>query len=247
MQKETDFGFKKVDPNKKTEMVKEVFDSVASKYDLMNDLMSLGVHRLWKSYAIGALRLKAGQSVLDLAGGTGDLTQAIHKQIGKQGHVVLSDINHNMLHHGYLRLVDKGLIEGINLATANAEHLPFNNNIFDRIIIGFGLRNVTDKFAALQEMYRVLSPGGQTMVLEFSHPTNALLSSIYDQYSFKILPKLGEIIAKDKESYQYLAESIRMHPDQDGLKNLMLSAGFDECKVTNLTGGIVAIHQGYKY
>ena len=247
MDTKTHFGYQQVSPEEKTRKVKAVFDSVSKNYDLMNDLMSLGVHRLWKRYAIGCLRLQPGFYVLDLAGGTGDLTQAIHQKVGVKGKVILSDINVSMLKCGQNRLINKGLVHGIDIICANAQNLPFPDAHFDRVIIGFGLRNVTDKLAALKEMQRVLKPGGHALVLEFSHPTSPVLSSLYDQYSFKILPKLGEWVAKDAESYRYLAESIRMHPDQEGLKHLMQCAKFDEVKVTNLTGGVVAIHQGFVY
>lgn len=252
MDETTHFGFTKVSPEEKTKKVKGVFNAVALKYDLMNDLMSLGLHRLWKRYAISALRIKAGHQILDLAGGTADLTKLILqksklKEFEPPCHVMISDINSAMLAQGICNLADAGLVDNVDVICNDAEQLPFDDHFFDRIIIGFGLRNVTNKFNALKEMYRTLKAGGQAMILEFSHPTHPLLASIYDQYSFKILPKLGEIIAKDKDAYQYLAESIRMHPDQEGLKHLIQKAGFDECKVTNLLGGIVAIHQGFKY
>lgn len=242
----THFGFQEIPVTEKTEKVAGVFHSVAGKYDLMNDLMSLGVHRLWKKHAINALELHPGQTVLDLAGGTGDLSMLISSRVGAEGKIILADINASMLAQGRDRLLNKGL-QNISIVQANAECLPFADDSFDRIIMGFGLRNVTDKDAALRSMFRVLKPGGRCMVLEFSKPTFGWLRTLYDQYSFKLLPKLGEWIAKDAASYQYLAESIRMHPDQETLKNMMKTAGFENCTVSNLSGGIVAIHAGFKF
>ncbi len=247
MNQKTDFGYTTVDVAQKQKLVENVFDSVASKYDIMNDAMSLGVHRLWKRHAIALLQVREGMQVLDLAGGTGDLTCLMAPLVTESGHITLSDINASMLHEGKNRLIDKGIIGNIDIVLANAESLPFPDNHFDRIIMGFGLRNVTHKDKALQSIYRTLKPGGRMIILEFSHPTNALFSKIYDAYSFHVLPKLGSLIAKDSASYQYLAESIRMHPNQETLKGMILQAGFDKCEIHNLTGGVVAIHKGIKY
>lgn len=244
---QTHFGFETVDADEKSKRVADVFHSVAGKYDLMNDLMSLGIHRLWKKIAIDLLRVQPHHRVLDLAGGTGDLTLQIHKQLSDRGEIILSDINESMLQAGKNRLIDRGCIRQIDFVLADAEKLPFETNYFDRIIIGFGLRNVTDKDAALRSMYRVLKPGGMALILEFSKPNFPGLQPIYDAYSFHILPKLGKLILNDENSYRYLAESIRMHPDAATLKNMMESAAFEDCDVHTLTGGIVAIHRGHKY
>lgn len=243
----TDFGYQKVSITEKTQKVAEVFRSVAGKYDIMNDVMSLGIHRWWKHYAIELANIHAGQVVLDLAGGTGDLAKKIAAKVGAEGLVVLADINEAMLNIGRDRLLDAGYVENVRFAQANAEQLPFADNTFDLITISFGLRNVTRKDVALRSMYRVLKPGGKLFVVEFSKPTNPLLNTIYDAYSFKLLPKLGKLIANDEASYQYLAESIRKHPDQETLKNMLVEAGFENCDYHNLTGGIVALHRGYKY
>lgn len=245
--KTTDFGFETINAEKKAGKVSEIFSSVAKKYDLMNDLMSLGVHRLWKRYAVALCQLKPGHKVLDIAGGTGDLSNLIAPKIMPNGHIVLSDINNDMLSIGRDRMLDSGFFNSTNVVQTNAEMLSFANNSFDRIIIGFGLRNVTDKLKALQSMYRCLKPGGHLVVLEFSKPVLPLLDKVYDAYSFSILPWLGKLIANDKQSYQYLVESIRMHPSQEDLKALILEAGFDVCKYQNLSGGIVATHRGTKY
>lgn len=247
MKKTTDFGFKQVDSNEKQKLVNEVFDSVANRYDLMNDLMSCGVHRLWKRLAISHCQIRPQHHVLDVATGSGDLACLIAPRLSQQGSLTLSDINANMLQLAKNRLIDKGYIQNIDFAQANAECLPFKDNTFDRVIISFGLRNVTHKAHALQSFYRVLKPGGRLIVLEFSHTTIPGLSHLYDAYSFHILPLIGKWVANDSESYRYLAESIRMHPDQEILKALMLEAGFDSCEHHNLTGGIVAIHKGLKY
>lgn len=243
----THFGFTEVDVNEKANRVAGVFHSVAEKYDIMNDLMSLGIHRLWKKFAIDLLGVHRGQVVLDIAGGTGDLSAAISQKIGDTGLVILSDINSSMLSVGRDRMIDKGIFNNITYAQANAEILPFADNTFDRLIIGFGLRNVTDKDAALRSMFRVLKPGGRALILEFSKPTMPGLKPIYDAYSFKILPWLGKKILNDADSYQYLAESIRMHPDQKTLQNMMQNAGFEKCDYHNLSGGIVAVHRGFKF
>lgn len=243
----THFGFEQVSVNDKTNRVKEVFHSVAEKYDLMNDLMSLGIHRLWKHFAINLCAIKPGQTVLDLAGGTGDLTAKLSPLVGANGKVVLADINHAMLEVGRKRLLDKGIYSNIEISQANAEELPFADNSFDCIIIGFGLRNVTDKDKALRSMFSKLKPGGRAIILEFSHTKVPGLKTLYDAYSFKLLPKLGKAIANDEDSYRYLAESIRMHPDQETLKQMMQQAGFEDCDYHNLTGGIVALHRGFKY
>lgn len=246
-QKTTHFGYQEVPWQEKVEKVGEVFSSVANHYDLMNDLMSFGIHRLWKRYAISLSAVKSGESVLDLAGGTGDLTYHFAQQVGSEGSVVLADINSSMLRLGRDRLIDQGILSQVNYAQVNAENLPFQDNSFDCVSIAFGLRNVTDKNAALASMFHVLKPGGRVIILEFSKPIFPLLNTMYDIYSFSILPKLGEIIAKDAESYRYLAESIRMHPDQESLKKMIQEAGFEDVEYQNLSGGIVAIHRAYKY
>jgi demethylmenaquinone methyltransferase/2-methoxy-6-polyprenyl-1,4-benzoquinol methylase len=241
----THFGYQDVPVDDKADLVKGVFDSVASRYDVMNDLMSAGMHRLWKRYTIQHANARPGHAVLDLAGGTGDLAREFARIVGERGHVVLADINAAMLEHGRRRLVDAGVAGNVELAQVNAEELPFADNTFDRITIAFGLRNVTDKEAALAEMRRVLKPGGKALILEFSRPSSAIKPA-YDLYSFKVLPLLGRLIAKDPDSYQYLAESIRMHPDQETLLGMMQDAGFERCRYNNLTAGIVALHTGYK-
>ncbi len=244
--KTTHFGFEEVAWQDKARRVRGVFDSVAPKYDLMNDLMSGGLHRIWKSFALSQTYLRPGQKALDVAGGTGDLTRGMAEQVGEQGLVVLSDINGSMLSHGRDRLIDAGIVQGVDYVQANAECLPFADSTFDCVTIGFGLRNVTDKDAALRSMYRVLKPGGQLLILEFSHPTAPGLKPLYDTYSFKVLPILGRLVANDEGSYRYLAESIRKHPDQETLLTMLKSAGFDQCRYHNLSGGIVALHRGYK-
>lgn len=245
-EKTTHFGYQNVPVHEKTKRVRHVFDSVSEQYDLMNDLMSLGIHRLWKRVAIGLSNVRAGNRVLDLAGGTGDLTALYARRVGPSGEVVLADINASMLRAGRDRLIDKGVVSNIRYAQVNAEALPFDNNRFDCVTIGFGLRNVTAKDAALRSMLRVLKPGGRVTILEFSHPQGKLINKAYDLYSFKILPFLGKVIANDAESYRYLAESIRMHPKQEELKRMMEAAGFERCEYFNLTQGIVAVHRGYK-
>jgi demethylmenaquinone methyltransferase/2-methoxy-6-polyprenyl-1,4-benzoquinol methylase len=242
----THFGFKQVDADKKADLVADVFSSVASKYDVMNDVMSFGIHRLWKKIAMSHTGLKKGQRALDVAGGTGDLTVYMSKQVGSTGEVVISDINPDMLEQGRRRLIDKGVAGNVSFVEANAEDLPFEDNSFNCITIAFGLRNVTDKDKALRSMYRVLKPGGRLLVLEFSKPVLPGLNSVYDFYSFKLLPLMGKVIANDADSYQYLAESIRMHPDQATLKVMMEQAGFERCTYHNMSGGIVAVHNGFK-
>lgn len=243
----THFGYQQVDADDKAKMVRGVFDSVAQKYDIMNDVMSMGVHRLWKRFTIDLAAVKRGEMVLDLAGGTGDLTREFAKRVGPDSKVVLSDINAEMLKVGRSKLANKGVVGNVEYVQANAECLPFASNTFDCITIAFGLRNVTDKDKALRSMYRVLKPGGRLLVLEFSKPTAPGLESFYDQYSFKLLPLMGKLVANDAESYQYLAESIRMHPDQETLLGMLQTAGFDNASYTNLTGGIVAVHRGFKF
>lgn len=242
----THFGYQQVPVQDKARRVAEVFHSVAGKYDLMNDVMSMGVHRLWKRFAIDLAAVRPGQRILDLAGGTGDLAARMARQTGPSGEVVLADINESMLRQGRLRLTDEGIVSNVRYVQGNAECLPFPDNHFDLITMAFGLRNVTDKDAALRSMYRVLKPGGRLLVLEFSKPTTAALSSVYDTYSFKLLPFMGKVIANDADSYRYLAESIRMHPDQETLRQMFAGAGFERCDYFNLTGGIVALHRGYK-
>ncbi len=244
---QTHFGFKQVNTEDKSNLVREVFQSVAPKYDLMNDLMSFGQHRLWKRFTIAQAAIKPGQKILDVASGTGDLAMAFAKLVGANGKVVMTDINEAMLNTGRDRLMDAGVIGNIDFVIADAESLPFATNDFDLVTIAFGLRNVTDKLTALKSMYRVLKPGGKLLVLEFSKPSTAILGKFYDFYSFNVIPKIGALVANDRDSYQYLVESIRMHPDQESMKNMMQEAGFEEVQYFNLCGGIVALHQGYKY
>jgi len=241
----THFGYRDVAVADKARMVHDVFDSVAGKYDLMNDLMSLGVHRLWKRHFIAISGIQPGQRVLDLAGGTGDIAALMSQQVGVQGSVVLSDINDAMLTVGRQRMEDRGLVGNIEYSLANAEQLPFADAEFDAVTIAFGLRNVTDQPAALQEMFRVLKPGGRAMILEFSKVRFEGLKKIYDTYSFGILPRLGKLITNDEDSYRYLAESIRKHPGQEELAGMLEEAGFSSVTYRNMTGGIVAIHSGY--
>ena len=242
----TDFGFKRVARDAKADMVRGVFDSVASSYDLMNDLMSGGIHRLWKRFTIELSAARPGQTVLDIAGGTGDLAARFSRLVGPGGKVILGDINAAMLEVGRDRLIDKGAAGNIDVVQADAQALPFEDNSIDCITIAFGLRNVTDKDMAFRSMLRVLRPGGRLLVLEFSKPTSPLLGKVYDQYSFQILPAMGRLIAQDADSYRYLAESIRKHPDQETLLDMMRDAGFAECQYQNMTGGIVAVHRGLK-
>ena len=243
----THFGYQTVPASEKVRKVAGVFDSVADKYDVMNDLMSLGVHRLWKRFAISLTGLRPGDQALDLAGGTGDLTSRMLPLVGPKGGVVLSDINANMLGEGRKRLIDDGVIGTVRYVQADAEQLPFPDNTFHCITIGFGLRNVTRKERALAAMYHALKPGGRVIILEFSQPVAPGLKPVYDLYSFAILPALGQLVANDAASYRYLAESIRMHPDQETLLQMMEAAGFERCQYFNLSGGIVAVHRGYKF
>jgi demethylmenaquinone methyltransferase/2-methoxy-6-polyprenyl-1,4-benzoquinol methylase len=241
----THFGFREVPVGDKKKLVGEVFSSVAGKYDLMNDLMSLGVHRVWKRYFVATSGVKRGDRVLDLAGGTGDIAALLQPRVGDEGEVVLGDINAAMLGVGRDRLTDRGLVRGLRYVQMNAEALPFPDRSFDLVTIAFGLRNVTDKPAALQEMRRVLKVGGRALVLEFSQVQPNWFKPVYDFHSFKVLPALGELFAKDSASYKYLAESIRKHPGQEELQAMMSAAGFERCSYRNLSGGIVAIHSGY--
>ena len=240
----THFGFQQVDEKEKASQVAGVFHSVASKYDLMNDFMSFGLHRIWKAFTIGAANVFAGQRILDIAGGTGDLAFALSKKVGLTGEVWLSDINSSMLTVGRDRLIDQGSL--LPCVQLDAENIPFPDSYFDLVTVSFGLRNMTHKEIALKEMCRVIRPGGKTMILEFSKPVQ-ILQPIYDWYSFKVLPWLGKQVARDAASYQYLAESIRMHPDQEVLKQMMFDAGFDQVEVHRLSGGIVALHMAYKF
>lgn len=246
-EKTTHFGYQDVAWHEKAEKVAGVFHSVASSYDMMNDLMSLGIHRLWKRFALSISYVRPGEQVLDLAAGTGDLTSRFAQKVGPKGLVISSDINASMLQGGRDRLLDDGIHQNVRFVQADAQALPFPNNRFHCISIGFGLRNVTDKMAALRAMYAVLKPGGKVIILEFSKPLLPILQKAYDLYSFAVLPALGAFVADDAESYRYLAESIRMHPDQDTLKQMMQHAQFEDCRYTNLSGGIVAVHCGYKY
>lgn len=242
----THFGYEKVDVKDKAKRVAGVFHSVAAKYDIMNDVMSGGIHRIWKQFTIELSGVRPGHKVLDIAGGTGDLTKKFSRIVGPTGQVVLADINESMLNVGRDKLIDSGVAGNVVYTQADAQYLPFPENTFDCITIAFGLRNVTDKDLAIASMLRVLKPGGRLLILEFTKPQNTLVEKAYDFYSFKILPTMGQIIAQDADSYRYLAESIRMHPDQETLKSMMETAGFAQTKYHNMTGGIVALHTGIK-
>ena len=244
-QTKTNFGFKEVDANIKADLVGNVFDTVSKNYDLMNDLMSFGIHRLWKKVTIETSGIRDDFVVLDLAGGTGDMVKLMREKISDKGMLILSDINQSMLREGRDRLINEG-IEGIQTAQIDAQYLPFEDNTFDLITIAFGLRNVTNKEKALQSIHNALKPGGKLVVLEFSRPQNEVFREIYDLFSFEVIPKIGELIAQTEESYRYLAESIRMHPVQEELKKMMEDSGFTKCKFDNLTNGVVAIHSGQK-
>jgi demethylmenaquinone methyltransferase/2-methoxy-6-polyprenyl-1,4-benzoquinol methylase len=240
----THFGYEEVAWSDKAGRVRSVFDSVAERYDLMNDLMSLGTHRLWKRFAVDQSGLRAGQRALDVAAGTGDLARGYARQVGADGHVVVTDINARMLERGRECLLDAGVAGNVSYVQADAERLPFAQESFDCVSIGFGLRNVTDKSAALASMARLVKSAGRLLVLEFSQPTVPALRSLYDFYSFQILPRLGRLVVGDEDSYRYLAESIRMHPDQEQMRAMMKDAGLERCRYYNLSGGIVALHVG---
>lgn len=242
----THFGYRDVPVGEKQKLVGEVFSSVAGKYDLMNDAMSLGIHRLWKRFFVGTAQVRKGDRVLDLAGGTGDIAALLKDRVGETGELVLGDINGDMLRVGRDRMTDRGNVRGFEYVQCNAEALPFPDASFDLVTMAFGLRNVTDKDAALREIARVLKPGGQARVLEFSEVKAEWFKPLYDFHSFKVLPKLGSLFAGDAASYRYLAESIRKHPPQEALKAMMESAGLVRCSYRNLSAGIVAIHTGYK-
>lgn len=242
----THFGFEQVNIQDKSKHVASVFHSVAAKYDVMNDLMSAGVHRLWKRFTIESSAVRPGYNVLDIAGGTGDLSAKFSQLVGPSGQVILADINSSMLNVGRDKLINRGFVGNLHYVQADAQQLPFPENHFHCITIAFGLRNVTDKDEALRSMYRILKPGGRLLILEFSKPQNIALEKVYDTYSFNVLPLIGKLVADDADSYRYLAESIRMHPDQETLKNMVLNAGFHRCQYYNMTGGIVALHKGIK-
>ncbi len=244
--KTTHFGFRDVAIEDKQRLVGEVFSSVASKYDLMNDLMSLGVHRLWKQHFVASAGVAKGDHILDLAGGTGDIAALMHERVGDAGRIVVADINAQMLQVGKDRLTDRGIVRGVEFMQVNAEHLPFADQSFDLVTMAFGLRNVTEKQSALNEINRVLKVGGRALVLEFSQVQPEWFRPIYDFHSFKVLPALGKLFANDSASYQYLAESIRKHPPQKELLGMMETAGLERCSFRNLSAGIVAIHSGYK-
>lgn len=242
-----DFGFSKVAWEEKAQKVAEVFHSVADRYDVMNDLMSGGLHRLWKAFTLAASHVRPGQKVLDIAAGSGDLSAAFAKKVGSCGKVISLDINQSMLQVGRAQLLDRGIFNVVEFILADAEKLPLPDNHFDCVSIGFGLRNVTDKNTALAEMYRVLKPGGKALILEFSKPTSALLRQVVDWYTLNLIPKMGEFVVGDRDSYRYLAESIKMHPNQQTLATMMSRAGFEDVTYHNLTAGVVALHKGYKY
>lgn len=240
----TDFGYREVEPEEKTRLVNRVFSSVADRYDLMNDLMSVGIHRLWKRHFVAGCGLRRGERVLDLAGGTGDIAALARRRVGAQGEVLVGDINRDMLIAGRRRMDDRGLVDAFEWLQADAESLPFEDRRFDHVTIAFGLRNVTDKERALSEMHRVLKPGGRVHILEFSHVSPRPVARAYDLWSFGVLPRLGELVASDRDSYQYLAESIRRFPDQESLAGMLRDAGFERVRWENLSAGIAAIHRG---
>jgi demethylmenaquinone methyltransferase/2-methoxy-6-polyprenyl-1,4-benzoquinol methylase len=242
----THFGYREVPVTEKQKLVGEVFSSVAGKYDVMNDLMSFGVHRLWKRHFVATSGIRKGDRVLDLAGGTGDVAALLLPRVSDKGEVVVADINAEMLRVGRDRLLDRGLLQGLRWTQVNAEALPFPDESFDAVTIAFGLRNVTDKAKALGEMQRVLKPGGRALILEFSKVNQTWLAPLYDFHSFQVLPRIGKLVAHDENSYRYLAESIRKHPDQQTLKAMLETAGLRNVQVRNLSAGIVAIHRGYK-
>jgi len=246
-EKKTHFGFTSVKPEEKQAKVNAVFSKVASRYDLMNDVMSFGIHHFWKWLSIYTANIKPGAKILDLAAGSGDLSRLICQQHYPYLDLTLADINANMLQQGRMRMLNAGYFENIHFSQVNAEALPFADQIFDLSFMAFGLRNVTNQNNALKELCRITKPGGKICILEFSKAKHPILSKIYDWYSFQVIPKMGQMIANDQASYQYLVESIRMHPDQDKLKQMIFDAGFDKCEVTNLSGGIVALHVGYRY
>lgn len=245
--KDAYFGYQKVTSQEKTQRVTEVFESVAQRYDLMNDILSLGIHHLWKRFTIACSSVREGQTVLDLAGGSGDLTRLLASRVGPQGRVILADINEAMLNTGRRRLIDEGVMTQLSFLQANAEALPLADQSIDAIFIAFGLRNVTHQQEALNSMFRVCKPGGRIYILEFTLPTQPMIKSLYDWYSFQVLPKLGQWVAGDEESYRYLAESIRMHPHPDTMVNMLTQAGFEDARYTLLSAGIVALHTAYKY
>lgn len=246
MKNTTHFGFEEIPSEEKTYRVRQVFNSVAHQYDLMNDIMSAGLHRLWKRVAIESIAIRPEMQILDLAAGTGDLGRSMAKRAGSAGNVMLADINDQMLRIGRNRCINQGQLKGLTWCQCDAENLPYSEDSFDRVTIGFGLRNVTNKEIALKEMLRVLKPGGKALILEFSKPISSSLTQLYDIYSFSILPLMGQLITQDRDSYQYLAESIRKHPDQETLSQMMTDSGFTSISYQNLSGGIVAIHIGMK-
>ncbi len=241
------FGFRRVSPAEKTERVRAVFDSVAGRYDLMNDLMSLGAHRLWKKFALARTGLRPGATALDVAGGTGDLAVGMSRQVGRHGRILLTDINPSMLRLGRRRLLDTGSYANCRTICADATALPVAPAAFDCVSIGFGLRNVTGKSQALKSMARAIKPGGRLLVLEFSRPALGVLRRAYDRYSFSVIPALGRLVAGDADSYRYLVESIRVHPNQEALAEMMREAGFENVRWHNLSGGVVALHIGFRY
>ncbi len=246
IRKKTNFGYETVSPEEKTERVEKVFSSVASEYNLMNDIMSFGIHRLWKKFAVNSCGIKKNSRVLDLAGGTADITKLVHSRLSQDGHVTLCDINENMLNYGRDCLINSGIINNVDFVRSNAENLPFKDNTFDFMIIAFGLRNITNKETALYSMYKKLKFGSKLVILEFSKVTVPIVDKFYKKYSFRFIPMLGELIAKDKNSYKYLVESIQVHPDQEEISSMMKKAGFRKIKYTNLSFGIAAVHVGYK-